>query len=164
MTKHNPASITVQIEPRVDPVPPESGGQRYDYFLLEPLHSPPIIPPNSTNWLAYPEPRSYFQEDNPDDRRRAYGAAVYPRPLTWKELENYNMLPMDYNEALLYDLFMSFSKDIDKMTTFLGHFFNVTKGDPGLRRLSLATKLFSRGATFKSLKQQMREVVLESSS
>ena len=159
MTKHNQASITVQIEPRVDPVPPEIGGQRYDYFLLEPLHSPPIIPPNSVSWLAYPDPRSYFLEDNPDDKRRAYGAAVYPRPLTWKELEDYNMLPMNYNEALLYDLYMSFGKDTGKITTFLGHFFSVTKDDPGLRRLSLVTRLFSRGETLKSLKQHLQAIV-----
>jgi hypothetical protein len=133
--------------------PNEPGKDRYPYYLLEKMHSPPIAPEHAIRWEAYDEPKRFLRQDDPNDNRVAQGFIIYDRPLSWLDLYKYNLLPMNYDESILFDLWIAFDQDKARLLGYLGLFFRVAKGDPALRRLSLAIKMIGRELTLRRAKK-----------
>jgi hypothetical protein len=138
----------------VNPDAPETAN-RFPYYLLEEMNSPPISTPNAVRWEAYPAPR--FVNDPPDGRV-AYGFIEYEAKLSWEDLKRYNMLPFDYDESVLFDLWQSFDEDKAKLLAFFKQFFSAIKGDKELRRLGLAVGLVRREWTLKKTQAAIEEI------
>lgn len=141
MSKKNPK----QILPRLDPDPPETGAEAWYYILNEP-HSPLVAPPNALKVETYDAPRLLNPDDRSDDRV-VYGFGGWEKPVTWNELEKYNMLPFDFDERILYDLWQLLGKDKESLMVYLTVFFGLLEGDKGANCLGLAIKLASRDWT-----------------
>jgi hypothetical protein len=129
----------IQIEPLLDPNEPKTEN-RYHYYLLEQMHSPPVSTPNATRWRAYPGPRTLRQGGLPDTRL-AYGFIEYEEKLTWADLKKYNMLPFDYAESLLFDLWQTSGEDKAQLVAYFEKFFKVIEDDPDLSRIESALGL-----------------------
>lgn len=155
MTKSKPRPPK-QIEPLLDPNAPDTAN-RVRYFILNEPQSPTVAPPNAVRWQEYDVPRMLRQND-PDDDRVAWGFIEYEEKVTWQELKEYNMLPFNYDESILFDLWQSFDEDKDKLMDFLGLFFTAVEGDTGLRRLGLALKLLDRDWTLKRARLAVEEI------
>lgn len=132
--------IPAQIEPAIDPDEPTTA-ERHSYYLLQEPKSPSVAPPNALRVVQYA--RRQFLHDDPDDFRRPYGFVEYERELTFKEIAEYNLLPFDRDDILLFDLWQSFGQDKAKMQSFFIQYFKVTKGDVEGERMKLASKLIT---------------------
>lgn len=143
-----------QTEPLLNPNKPATDN-RYPYYLLEEMNSPPISTPNALRWEAYPAPR--YIHDRPDDRI-AYGFIVYEEQISWADLEKYNMLPFDYEEAILFDLWKGFGKNKARLLAFFRQFFKLVDGDDELIRLGKVLKLKERGWTPAKVHTAVKEI------
>lgn len=145
-----------QIEPLLDPNKPDSDN-RYPYYLLEPLHSPPVSTPNAIRWEPYDRPK-FLRQEEPKDYRVVYGFIEYEERVSWADLAKYNMLPFDYDESLLFDLWCSFEKDKNRLLAYFVRFFRVTEGDDELRRMGLVCKLIGRNWTLAKARAEIKRI------
>lgn len=144
-----------QIEPAIDPNAPVSDN-RFSYYILEEPNSPSVTPPNAIRVVQYQ--RRQFLHDDPDDFRRPYGFAEYERELTFNELDEYNLLPFEKDQILLFDLWQDFGKDKVKLLAFLASFFKMTEGDPKRRRIGMVTKLAMDKWTLKKAQAEVKKI------
>lgn len=145
-----------QIEPLLDPNEPE-GDKRFPYYLLEKMHSPPIAPPNAVRWRAYNWPRT-LRQGAPHDSRVTYGYIEYEEKVTWADLKRYNMLPFDYGESLLFDLWQANEEDRPKLSSYFEQFFELIKDDPDLTQIEAALGLVVQGWTPGQVKTAIEEI------
>jgi hypothetical protein len=150
------APAPIQIEPLLDPNQPETTN-RFPYYLLEEMHSPPISSPNAVRWRAYHGPRTLRQGGLPD-QRVAYGFIEYEERLSWADLKKYNMLPFDYAESLLFDLWQALGEDKAKLADFFERFFKVIEDDPDLSRIESALGLVYWGRTPEQIKESIEAI------
>jgi hypothetical protein len=122
-----------------------AGEERYRYYLLEPRKSPPISVSDAVSWQPYEPPKYLYPPDVPYSNRVAFGEITYAFPLTWAQLAEFNLLPVEEAEAYLYDLWREFGRDIADLIAFFEQVTQTTTDDPELRRLRLAIKLISQG-------------------
>lgn len=147
--------IPKQILPIIDPNASE-GDDRYLYYLLEEPNSPSVAPPNAAKVVQYA--RRQFLHDDPDDFRRPYGYAEYSRELTFEDIDNYNLLPFDRDQIILFDLWKSFNKDKVKMAQFFTLFFKIMEDDPQGNRLKMASKLITETWSLKKIKSTIKSI------
>lgn len=153
------ATKTTQIEPLLDPEPPKTEN-RYHYYLLEKMHSPPIATQNAIRWRAYHSPRPLRQGGLPDSRK-AYGFIEYEEKLTWTDLKRYNMYPFDRTESLLFDSWLALGEDKAKLAAYFKQFLKVIEDDPDLSRIESALGLVYWGWTPKQIMAAIEAIEVE---
>jgi len=146
-----------QIEPSLDPNPPETN-ERHSYYILKEPSSPSIAPPNAVDKVQYQRQGAYVQQylhDDSSDFRRPWGFVTYERELSFEEIDEYNLLHYDPAQRALFDLWKLFKKDKVKLLAFFTHYFDVIKDDPKRERLDLAYKL---EWTLKEVKAEIKRI------
>lgn len=150
------ATETTQTEPLLDPNKPK-GDKRFPYYLLEKMHSPPIAPPNAVRWRPYHSPRK-LRQGGPPDMRVTYGYIEYEEKVSWADLKRYNMLPFDYVESLLFDLWQAHDEDKVKLLGYFDQFFKLIEDDPDLTRIEAALGLVYWGRTPEQIRAAVEEI------
>lgn len=151
MAKPNPK----QIEPAIDPNAP-TGPERHSYFILRKPQSPSVTPPNAMKVTQYHK-RSWLPGEYSDDERRPWGQVLYQRELTYSEILEYDLLPLDPEQIALFDLWVSLDKDKDKMSAFFVEFFE--NGDTARKRVESASRLVAKGWTLKKAIEAIKRIV-----
>lgn len=142
MTRKSPEQIT----PAIDPNSP-TGPERHSYFILKKPQSPSVTPPNAIKVLQYRK-RSWLPGEYSDDERRPWGQVLYQRELTFDEIDEYDLLPMDPVEIALFDLWVSLGKDKDKMQAYTAEFF---ENDAVRKRVASMERLVGKGWGLKKV-------------
>lgn len=144
-----PEEVT-QILPVIDPNDPISSN-RFLYYILEEPNSPSITPPNAIKVVQYQTLPRAFVHGDPDDFRQPYGLATYDHELDFGEILKYNLLPYNPRQRFLYDLWLSFDHNKNRLARFLTQFYRIIENDPARTRLSLAARLINDDSTLDSI-------------
>lgn len=141
--------------PSISETAPKAGSRRWFYHILAEPESPSKVPHDAVDVKQFERPAFLFPDD-PSNFMVSYGFGEWERELTDRELKEYNMLPMDYDQGLLFRLRQEFDGDLDKMYEYCDLFFNVVQDDSNLVKFDLLKKLKNRKWTLKEIQADIK--------